>query len=147
MDDERLFEMVETCVADAVSLLERRIALDPFAMTLEADGTPRRIDHNEPDSEVRYEILLESLRAEARSGEILAAVLLARVTIPDDYGPAVPEGIRLHIEERATAHEKIAARLLYIPYQLFKAEGEESLSVHLHHPISVGMPSEIFTGL
>ncbi len=144
MNDEKLFEMLEIYVADAVAVLEKGERLDPFAMILEADDTHRPLYLDEPDTERRYDLLHQALKAEAAHGEIKAAALLARVTIPENYGPAVPEGIRIHVEERASAHEKLSARLLYIPYQLYRAEGQEYIRVHLHHPIPVGMPSEIF---
>jgi hypothetical protein len=144
MDDEKLFEMLDECVKRAVTLLEKGETLNPFAMTLEADDSTQYLSLDETDQEEHYTMLLEALQAEAKEGQIKAAALLARVTIPEHFGPTVPEGIRIHVEERASSHEKIAARLLYIPYQLFRAEGDPKVSVHLHHPIPVGFPTEIF---
>lgn len=144
MDDEQLFEMLDDCVAKAVKTLEKGESLEPFAMILEADESARHLSFDESNHEAHYMQLLEALRAEAKRGEIKAAALLARVTIPENFGPAVPEGIRIHVEERASSHEKIAARLLYIPYQLYRSEGDTAIRVHLHHPIPVGLPSEIF---
>jgi hypothetical protein len=144
MDDEKIFNMLDQCIEKAVFALENGQTLEPFAMVLESDDSTQHIAFNEADHEKHYELLLEALRSEAKNGEIKAAALLARVTIPENFNPAVPEGIRIHVEERASSHEKIAARLLYIPYQLFKQKGDEKVSVHLHHPIPVGLPSEIF---
>ena len=144
MDDEKLFEMLDEAVARAVAILENAENLEPFAMILEADDTSRHLSLDESDAEKHYMLLLEALRAEAKSGEIKAAALLARVTIPDNFGPEVPEGIRIHVEDRGSSHEKLAGRLLYIPYQLYRGEGSGKISVHLHHPIPVGLPSEIF---
>ncbi len=144
MDDEKLFEMLDECIAKAVTLLENSDELEPFAMILEADDSTQSLAFEEKDHEKHYELLLEALRAEAKNGGIKACAVLARVTIPENFGPAVSEGIRIHVEERASSHEKIAARLLYIPYQLYKTESDEKISVHLHNPIPVGLPSEIF---
>jgi hypothetical protein len=144
MDDEKIFNMLDECIEKAVFALENGNTLGPFAMTLEADDTTQYLAFDESNHEKHYELLLEALRAEAKNGEIKAAALLARVSIPVNFNPAVPEGIRIHIEERASSHEKIAARLLYIPYQLFKQKGDKKVSVHLHNPIPVGLPSEIF---
>jgi hypothetical protein len=144
MDDERLFEMIEACVASAVKALENDEPLHPFAMVLDADGTSRHVGDGSEDHQKRYEKLLEALRIEARKKEIMAAALLARVTIPSGYAPAVPEGIRIHVEERASSGEKLAARFLYIPYQLYRTEEEAKIAVRLHNPIPVGFPSEIF---
>ena len=145
MDDEKLFEMLEECIAHAVGFLENDEPLHPFAMTLEADDTAQHLALDEPDPEKRYMALLEALKAEAKTGKIKAAVLLARVTIPESFNPDVPEGLRLHVEERTSASEKLAARFLYVPYQLYRRKGDTKVSVHLHHPIPVGFPSEIFT--
>jgi hypothetical protein len=144
MDDEKLFEMVEACVASAVTALENEEPLHPFAMVLDPEGTTRRVDDGEEEQQKRYERLLEMLKAEAREKKIDAAALIARVTIPSSYNPAVPEGIRIHIEERASSGKKLAARFLYIPYQLYRAENEAKIAVRLHNPIPVGFPSEIF---
>jgi hypothetical protein len=144
MDDEKLFEMLDECVKRAVTILENGETLKPFAMTLEADDTTQYLSLGEADQEKHYTLLLEALKAEAKQGQIKAAALLARVTIPEHFGPDVPEGIRIHVEERASSHDKIAARLLYIPYQLYRTQDDAKIRVHLHHPIPVGLPSEIF---
>ena len=144
MDDEKLFEMLDECVKRAVAYLEQGEPLNAFAMTLETDDTSHFLNVDETDPETRYMLLLEALQAEAKRGRIKAAALLARVTIPEHFGPTVPEGIRIHVEERASSHKKIAARLLYIPYQLYRSGEETEIRVHLHHPIPVGFPSEIF---
>jgi hypothetical protein len=144
MDDEKLFEMLETCVASAVTALENEEPLYPFAMVLDTDNTARHVRNGEEDQQKRYERLLEMLRAEAQEKKIKAAALLARVTIPSGYSPAVPEGIRIHVEERSSSGEKLAARFLYIPYQLYRTEEDAKVQVKLHNPIPVGFPSEIF---
>ena len=145
MDDEKLFEMLDTCIARAVKCLENGTPPGPFAMTLETDSTAALLDLEEPDPEKHYDMLIEALRAEARHGQIKAVAILARVTIPEHFAPEVAEGLRIHVEERAASQaSKIAARLLYIPYRLYRAEGEEAIRVHLHNPIPVGFPSEIF---
>ncbi len=145
MDDEKLFEMLDSCIARAVKRLENGVPLEPFAMTLEADDAAVLLDLGEADAEKHYDMLIEALRAEAQHGQIKAVAILARVTIPDHFAPEVPEGIRIHVEERAASQaNKIAARLLYIPYRLYRSEKEETIRVHLHNPIPVGFPSEIF---
>lgn len=144
MDDEKLFGMIETCIASAVQTLENAETLHPFAMVMDADGSTREVTNDEEDPQMCYEKLLETLKREARQGEIKAAALLARVTIPSGYSPAVPEGIRIHIEERNDSGNKFAARFLYIPYQLYQAEDEGKIMVKLHNPIPVGFPAEIF---
>ena len=145
MDDEKLFEMVDECVGFAKSLLEESQTLYPFAMILDEDEEIQSMKNDAADQEESYELLLEALRSEAQKGQITAVALLARVTIPSAFSPAVPEGIRIHIEEKRSSGEKLAARFLYIPYQLYKTgENSTKVSVRLHDPIPVGFPSEIF---
>lgn len=144
MNDEKLFEMLDACVAEAVNLLEKGETLEPFAMILECDDRAHRLSFDESDQERLYTRLHEALKAEAARGEIKATALLARVTIPEGFGAPVSDGIRIHVEERASSHKKLSARLLYIPYQLYRTGEEGKITVHLHPPIPVGMPAEIF---
>ncbi|MEA3373596.1 MAG: hypothetical protein U9Q62_07910 [Campylobacterota bacterium] len=145
MDDELLFSMVEECVGFAVERLENSQSLTPFAMAIDTTKTIKSFNSDEVEDDRRYEQLLDILKAEVLKGEIEAIALLARVTIPSNFNPAVSEGLRVHIEERRSAHEKLSARYLYIPYQLYRSEKTgEKIMVKLHDPIPVGFPSEIF---
>ena len=145
MNDERVFEMLDEGIAYVVNTLEDVKALHPFAMVLNSDDAVGSLKNDERDQEKCYELLLEELKEEVAKGDIRAVALFARVTIPADFLPAVPEGIRIHIEERESSKEKIGARMLYVPYQLFKTGGDgKGLQVKLHEPIPVGFPSEIF---
>lgn len=144
MDEEKLFEMIERCVADAVLALEHNRPLTPFAKVLHNDGSERDIPCMSSDEKNCYEALLRQLGGEIKMGDIAAVALVARVTIPEHYNPPAPQGIRIHIEEQAKTHKKIGAKLLYIPYDLFASEGDEKRSVMLHDPIAVGMPMEVY---
>lgn len=146
MDDETLFEMIERCVADAVLLLEQGERVEPFAKVLDADDTSRTLSDDSATPEQCYKALLERLREEARDNAVKASALLAQVAIPEGFNAVAPNGLRIHIEERASAHKKIAARLLYVPYRLYRTGGDESISVQLYDPFTVGFPSEIFVG-
>lgn len=145
LDEESLYAMVERCVADAVLALEDDIPLPPFAKLLARDGGVRDLACGETDEKTCYETLLHRLRAEVKMGDIDAVALCARVTIPEQYAPPAPQGIRIHLEEKARAGEKIAAKLLYVPYELFASENAEKRSVMLHHPLAVGIPMEVYT--
>jgi len=143
--EERLFEMVERCVADGVLALENDVPLTPFAKVLQGDGTVRDIPCMTPDEKACYEALLRQLRGEVEMGDIDAVALVARVTIPEHYNAPAPQGIRIHVEEKALAHKKISARLLYVPYEIFATEGGGNRTVMLHNPIAIGMPTEVYT--
>ena len=144
-DEEKLFAMVERCVADAGLALENETPLAPFAKLLASDGSVQELPCTETDEKQCYASLLARLRAEVKMGDIEAVALCARVTIPDHYNAPSPQGIRIHIEEKSKAHKKIAAKLLYVPYELFAGENSAKRSVMLHAPLSIGMPMEVYT--
>ena len=145
MDNEELFLMLEECVGHASKQLTSGQNLESFAMVLEPSKDTRHINVDEMDGEERYEALLEVLRTEAKNKGILAIALLSNVTIPDNFNPAVSTGIRIHIEEKDfQADNKLSARLLYVPYQLFKTATDDSVQIQLHNPIPVGLACEIF---
>lgn len=146
MDNEHLFVMLEDCIEYAKKILTSDKSLESFAMVLEPDNNIRTVSIQDKDGEERYEALLEVLRQEAKADKITAMALLANVTIPDNFSPAVSSGIRIHIEEKSfEADNKLSARLLYVPYQLFKSKENEQIHIHLHDPIPVGFACEIFT--
>jgi hypothetical protein len=145
IDEEQLFEMVERCVADAVLALENDAPLIPFAKVLSNDGSIRDIPCASEEEKACYEALLTRLKAEVKMGDIDAVALTARVTIPEHYNAPSPQGIRIHLEEKALADKKISGRLLYIPYELLASENSEKRSVMLHNPIAIGIPMEVYT--
>jgi len=145
MDNEHLFVMLDDCIDYAKEVLISSKNLESFAMVLEPDNSVRSITISEQSGEERYEALLEVLRDEAKSEKITAMALLANVTIPDNFSPAVSSGIRIHIEEKDfKAENKLSARLLYVPYQLYKSKDDEQIHIKLHDPIPVGLACEIF---
>ena len=145
MDNEHLFVMLDDCIDYAKEILTSSKTLESFAMVLEPDNSVRSITIKEHQGEERYEALLQALRDEAKAEKITALALLANVTIPDSFSPAVPSGIRIHIEEKSfKAENKLSARLLYVPYQLYKTKEDEQVHIQLHDPIPVGLACEIF---
>ena len=145
MDNEELFLMLEECVGHASQQLTSGQNLESFAMVLEPSKDTRHISVDEMDGETRYEALLDILRTEAKAESIVAIALLSNVTIPENFNPAVSTGIRIHIEEKDfQAENKLSARLLYVPYQLFKTKTDDTIQIQLHNPIPVGLACEIF---
>lgn len=145
MDNEHLFTMLDECIAHATKQLTSSQDLEPFAMVLEPDNKRRSLEHDEKNKAEGYELLIEILRSEAKEEKITAMALVSNVTIPENFSPAVSSGIRIHIEERAfQAENKLSARLLYVPYQLFKTKEDETVHIHLHDPIPVGLACEVF---
>lgn len=145
MDNEDLFAMLDTCISLASQALSDSQKLDSFAMVLEHDNSVREIELDETDGHTRYQTLIEILKMEAEAEKITAFALLSNVDIPENFSPEVSTGIRIHIEEKDfKAENKLSARLLYIPYQLYRTKDDPSVQVRLHDPIPVGLPCEIF---
>jgi len=159
LDNEELFLMLEECVGHASQQLTSGQNLESFAMVLEASNTKRHISVDEMDGEMRYEELLEILRDAAKTQGITALALISNVTIPENFKSAVSTGIRIHIEEKKqprsqsdfsgeaasnNIYDKLSARLLYVPYQLFKTTSDDTIQIQLHDPIPVGLACEIF---
>lgn len=145
MDNEHLFIMLDECINYAKEVLTSSKQLESFAMVLEPNNDIRSIETDESDGERRYETLLEILRDEAKADKITAIALLSNVTIPDNFAPAVSSGIRIHVEEKDfQADNKLSARLLYVPYQLYKTKDDDTIQIRLHDPIPVGLACEIF---
>lgn len=145
MDNEHLFIMLDECINYAKEVLTSSKQLESFAMVLEPNNDIRSIETDESDDEERYEALLETLRAEAKADKITAIALVSNVTIPESFSAAVSSGIRIHVEEKDfEADNKLSARLLYVPYQLYKTKGDDTVQIQLHNPIPVGLACEIF---
>lgn len=145
MNDDKLFNMVERCVADAVLALKDSAPLAPFAKMLRTDGTHLDIACDTDDDESCYTRLQARLKAEVQMGDIDAVALCARVTIPEHCNAPTPQGLRIHIEEKALRDQRLSARLLYVPYALISHAPDTARSVLLHNPIAIGMPMEIYT--
>ncbi|MGA7964755.1 MAG: hypothetical protein WCB49_02455, partial [Gammaproteobacteria bacterium] len=80
----------------------------------------------------------------AEETKITALAIIARVTIPKHYKAPVDDGLRIHLEERHKADDKIGGRFLYVPYQLFADSDASKITIQLHNPIPVAFPPEIF---
>ena len=145
MDNEHLFIMLDECINYAKEVLTSSKQLESFAMVLEPNNDIRSIHSEQSDGELRYEELLAALREEAKADKITAIALLYNVTIPESFSPTVSSGIRIHVEEKDfQADNKLSARLLYVPYQLYKTKGDDTVQIQLHDPIPVGLACEIF---
>lgn len=146
MHEEHLFEMVNEAVMFAKSELEEKQELKPFAMVLFKNGYIESISADEESYDNQYEALVTSLRQRViDEPKITGLAIIAKVSIPGHYKPPVDNGIRVHLEERHKVENKIGARFLYVPYQLYKSSSSDDIAMHLHDPIPVSIPQEIFT--
>ena len=145
MHEEQLFEMVNEAIAFAKNELETTQNLKAFAMMLYRNGFIESISVESSDHEEEYDLLVEKLREKvAEAPKVSGVAIVASVNIPAQYKAPVESGIRVHLEERHKSDTPISGRFLYVPYQLFKQKDSEAIEVHLHNPIPVGIPQEIF---
>ena len=145
MNEEALFAMVNEAVMDAKAELEQGKELMPFAMVLDNKGNIETLHSDEKDIDVAYEHLITQLRTKVKARpDIAALAIVTRVAIPEQYNASTPNGIRVHLEERHKSGNKIGARFLYVPYQLYQNPDTEKLTVQLHTPIPVSFPPEVF---
>ena len=146
MDEEALFDIVNEAVMYAKQEIEAGRDLKPFAMLLYDEGIIRSIDTvNETDHDSQYEKLIIQLREKTdKEADIAGLVIVTRVMIPEAYQAQTESGIRVHLEEREKRGDKIGARFLYVPYQLYQNSDSGNVTMQLHAPIAVSFPPEIF---
>ncbi|MGB5964383.1 MAG: hypothetical protein WBF77_02980 [Sulfurimonadaceae bacterium] len=146
MHEEQLFEMVNEAIIFAKNELKQKQELKSFAMVLFKNGYIESVTADEESHDNQYEALVISLRQRVSDEpKITGLAIIAKVNIPALYKPPVDDGIRIHLEERHKADNKIGARFLYVPYQLYKGAGSDEITMQLLDPIPVAIPQEIFT--
>ena len=146
MDEDGLFDLVNEAVMYAKEIIEKEETLAPFAMVLHETGAIESLNI-EPgsDHDSMYEDLLGILKEKtAKEDEVTACVLVSRVIIPEAYKAESESGIRVHLEERSKKGNKIGARFLYVPYQLYQNSATEQVTMQLYTPIPVAFPPEVF---
>ena len=145
MDEEALFALVNEAVMYAKEQLEGEKALKPFAMVLHDNGNIESVDADEENYDVQYERLVDLLRDRTEKEPTLSALaIVAKVEIPEAYSAETSNGIRVHLEERHRQGDRIGARFLYIPYQLYRNSQTGKVTMQLHTPIPVSFPPEVF---
>lgn len=146
MHEEQLFEMVNEAVMFAKNELEQKQELKPFSMVLFKNGYIDSVVGDEASHDDQYEALVTTLRQRiVDEPKITGLAIVATVDIPGHYKAPVSSGIRVHLEERHKADDKIGARFLYVPYQLYKSSSSDEITMQLLDPIPVSIPAEIFT--
>ena len=139
--DERALEVLEKAVYRAQDLLELTKHFQPFLMLLKDAGEIELFENEVKDSTESYTLLEDTLRARIKEGDVDVMVLVVDTLIPDKFAKDVPSGIRLHLEEKSQMDKKIAARFIYVPYELCRVV-DGDMFVKLHTPIPIGFPAE-----
>ena len=141
-DDEKAFYILETAVNRAQDSMQKTKYFQPFLMLLNDAGEIEIFENEHKESTQNYELLEDMLRNRLQeNADIDVIALVVDTQIPENFAGEVPNGIRIHLEEKSLMHKKLAARYLYIPYELCRV-GEGEMFVKLHTPIPVGIPAE-----
>ena len=140
-NDEKAFKVLEEAVQKAQESLEKTKHFQPFLMLLNEAGKIEVFKNEIKDSTHSYNSLENFLKESIKMGDIDVMVLAVDTVIPENFVEDVPNAIRLHLEEKSQIDKKIAARFLYVPYELCRVE-EGEMYLKLHTPIAVGFPAE-----
>jgi hypothetical protein len=141
VEDEKAFNLLEKAVYRAQELLEKTKNFQPFLMLLNDAGEVELFENEVQDTNESYALLEDILKKRIKEGDVDVMVLAVDTLIPDNFVQDVPSGIRLHLEEKSQIDKKIAARFLYVPYELCRV-GDGAMFVKLHNPIPVGFRAE-----
>jgi len=140
-NDEKAFKVLEEAVNKAQKSLAKTKHFQPFLMLLNEAGNIEVFENKIEDSTQSYNSLEKILKESIKMGDIEVIVLAVDTVIPENFVENVPNSIRLHLEEKSQIDKKIAARFLYVPYELCRVE-EGEIYIKLHAPIAVGFPAE-----
>ncbi len=141
-DDEKAFQILETAVYRAQDSMQKTKYFLPFLVLLNDAGEIEVFENDHDESTQGYVLLEETLRERLKEkSDVDVIALVIDTQIPENFVGDVPNGIRIHLEEKSQMHKKLGARYLYVPYELCKAADSE-MFVKLHTPIPVGFPAE-----
>ncbi len=141
LEDEKAFMLLEQAVYRAQESLEKTKHFQPFLMLLNDAGEVELFENDVKETSESYALLEGTLKQRIREGDVDVMVLVVDTLIPENFVQNVPSGIRLHLEEKSQIDKKIAARFLYVPYELCRV-GDGEMFVKLYSPIPVGFPAE-----
>ena len=142
MEDEFLFEMLENAVGLAADDLVLKGSFQPFAYGLTIDN--QSVFFNTPENaEIEaYDALWEKLKQQVKATKFKAVILLQASVTPEALNLSTELSIRVHVESSDNMDDKIGARYLYIPYELYEKEGKQEIK--LFQPKPIAFPHEIF---
>ena len=141
IDDEKAFRILEEVIKKAQLSIEKTKFFQPFATILKSSGELEIFENEIEDALKSYELLEQTLKESIEVEHIEVVVLAVDTAIPENFAKDVPQSIRLHLEEKSKIDKSIAAKYIYVPYEIYQVKNEE-MYVKLHHPIAVGFPAE-----
>ena len=144
-DDDRAMLVLQKAVMRAKEMLEGTQNFRPFALMLYEDGSIKTIENKVNDIENSYDQLCDSMRIRAAEGGVDVLAIVIDTLIPERFAKDIPNGIRLHLEEKSQKDKRVSARYIYVPYQLTRRSGSDEITAQLHQPVPVGFPAEFLT--
>jgi hypothetical protein len=142
---EQLRELLKYCIDFARTMLEEAGTFYPFGAVLTSDGKVGGVggstEEQRPQPQDVYKLLTGAFVNGARSGQYSGTALAANVTIPEQYSPVFPGGLRVHLESTGYA------RFVYVPYRLgVKGMLGKKRLVELGEPFAVEIKPRVFVG-
>jgi hypothetical protein len=141
-NEERAFNVLEQAIAKAQESLEKTKSFQPFAMVLKCNGELEFFKNELKDTIESYEELEKRVKELVCSSDIDVLAMAVDTSIPENFSKNTPQSIRLHVEEKCRVDNKIGARYIYVPYELYQSKEKQNLQVKLQAPIAVGFPAE-----
>ena len=145
-NEERAFSILEKAVSKAQESLEKTKNFQPFAMILKCDGSIKLLENQIIDAIESYSDIEKRVKELANCTDIDVLTMAVDTSIPENFAKSTPQSIRLHVEEKCRVENKIGARYIYVPYELYQSKKEQNLQVKLQAPIAVGFPAEYVVG-
>lgn len=140
-DDKKVFELLEKAVYKAKKTLEKTQSFQPFFIIYTEKYGAKIYENEVKNTTESYALLEKNLIEQIKLHDVDIMILVSDVKIPNKFVETSPYGIRLHLEEKGQKKNKIAARFIYVPYQLCKTSKGE-IFVELQTPVPIGFPAE-----
>ena len=140
-NDEKALLILEKAVEIASSEIVKKETFNPFLLLMDENDEIRTFNNDIDDSTDSYNKLSETAIKEVKKGNVSVLVLVVDTIMPDKFNSDEPNTIRLHLEEAHLINEKISARYIFVPYNLYK-DKEDEIFIDLGKPTPVAFPAE-----
>lgn len=140
----RIEEMLKFCLDLAKQMLEKNGGFAPFGAIIDANGARRPVAADPgPDATAEdiYRLIQISMRDQFFKEQIVAGAIVADATIPPEFTPEYPDGVRVTVESANVS------RLVFLPYKAIVPSGEAGTTTDRHaygEPLGVNVHPTIF---
>lgn len=142
---EQLHKLLMYCIDFARTMLQDSGEFYPFGAHLSSDEKLCAIGgyngEEHPNPKEIYQLLCDGFAKGIQDGTLLGIAVAANVNIPAQYSPAVPDGLRVHLESDGFS------RHVYVPYRLTRQGATEKPMLEFLEPFSVEIPPTFFSGV